>query len=117
MFSLRDLYNFFLVVHVILKFKSQSYKLHKNLDFLSILSNLLNSLSTIFPNMVTWHIKLKGMVSRTGYKLSFHPRFELVTLGWGKKVKYHIISLRAWGFKMASHGLRILVYFKFGFKY
>ena len=110
MFSLRDLYNFFLVVHVILKFKSQSYKLQKkNLDFLSILSNLLNSLTTIFPNMVTWHIKLKGMVSRTGYKLSFHPRFELVTLGWGKKVKYHIISLKARGFKMASHGLRILV--------
>ena len=22
----------------------------------------------IFPNMVTWHIQLKGMMSRTGYK-------------------------------------------------
>ena len=23
-----------------------------------------------FPNMVVWHIKLKGMMSRTGYKLN-----------------------------------------------
>ena len=36
--------------------------------------------SIFFPNMVVWHIKLKGMVSRTGYKLNVHPMVKLVTL-------------------------------------
>ena len=31
-----------------------------------------------FPNMVVWHIKLKGMMSRTGYKLNFHRMVKLV---------------------------------------
>ena len=30
------------------------------------------------PNMVVWHIKLKGMMSRTGYKLNFHRMVKLV---------------------------------------
>ena len=42
-----------------------------------------------FPNMVMWHIKLKGMVSTTGYKKKIHPMVNLATLGWGQKVKYH----------------------------
>ena len=37
-----------------------------------------------FPNMVVWHIKLKGMVSRTGYKLNFHPMAKLVTLRYSQ---------------------------------
>ena len=36
-------------------------------------------LGSIFsPNMVVWHIKLKGMMSRTGYKLNFHRMVKLV---------------------------------------
>ena len=31
-----------------------------------------------FPNMVVWHIKLKGMMSRTGYKFNFHCMVKLV---------------------------------------
>ena len=31
-----------------------------------------------FPNMVVWHIKLKGMMSRSGYKLNFHRMVKLV---------------------------------------
>ena len=31
-----------------------------------------------FPNMVVWHIKLKGMMSRMGYKLNFHRMVKLV---------------------------------------
>ena len=31
----------------------------------------------IFPNMVMWHIKLKGMVNRTGYKSNFQTRVKL----------------------------------------
>ena len=34
--------------------------------------------SIFFPNMVVWHIKLKGMMRRTGYKLNFHPMVKLV---------------------------------------
>ena len=34
--------------------------------------------SIFFPNMVVWHIKLKGMMSRTGYKLKFHRMVKLV---------------------------------------
>ena len=34
--------------------------------------------SVFFPNMVVWHIKLKGMMSRTGYKLNFHRIVKLV---------------------------------------
>ena len=37
-----------------------------------------------FPNMVVWHIKLKGMVSRTGYKLNVHPMVKLVTLRYSQ---------------------------------
>ena len=33
-----------------------------------------------FPNMVVWHIKLKRMVSKTGYKLNDHPMVKLVNL-------------------------------------
>ena len=33
-----------------------------------------------FPNMVVWHIKLKGIMSRTGYKLNFHRTVKLVIL-------------------------------------
>ena len=32
-----------------------------------------------FPNIVMWHIKLKGVVSRTGNKLNVHPMVKLVT--------------------------------------
>ena len=37
--------------------------------------------NSFFPNMVVWHIKLKGMMSRTGYKLTFHCMVKLVILG------------------------------------
>ena len=37
-----------------------------------------------FPNMVVWHIKLKGMVSRTGKKLNVHPMVKLVTLRYSQ---------------------------------
>ena len=37
--------------------------------------------SLIFPNMVMWHIKLKGVMCRTGHKIHFYPRVKLVTLG------------------------------------
>ena len=39
-----------------------------------------------FLNMVTWHIILKGMISRPGYTENFYPRIKLVTLGWDHKV-------------------------------
>ena len=42
-----------------------------------------------FSNMVMWHIKLKGMTSRTECKQHFHHRVKLMTLGQGQKVKYH----------------------------
>ena len=42
-----------------------------------------------FLNMVMWHIKLKGMISRPGYPENFYPMIKLVTLGRGQKVKYH----------------------------
>ena len=38
-------------------------------------------------NMVIWHIKLKGMISRPGCTEKFYPRIKLVTLGRGRKVK------------------------------
>ena len=50
-----------------------------------------------FLNRVMRHIKLKGMISRLGYTENFYPRIKMVTLGWCQKVKYHEISLRAWG--------------------
>ena len=31
-----------------------------------------------------YHIKMKGMMSRTGYNKKKHPRVKLVTLGWGQ---------------------------------
>ena len=37
-----------------------------------------------FSNMAVWHIKLKGMVSRTGYKLNFHRMVKLVTLRYSQ---------------------------------
>ena len=37
-----------------------------------------------FPYMVLWHIKLKGMVSRTGNKLNVHPMVKLVTLRYSQ---------------------------------
>ena len=40
--------------------------------------------SIFFPNMVVWHIKLKGMVSRTGNKLNVHPMVKLVTLRYSQ---------------------------------
>ena len=36
--------------------------------------------SIFFPNMVVWHIKLKGMVSN----LNVHPMVELVTLRYSQ---------------------------------
>ena len=42
-----------------------------------------------FLNKPMWHIKFKGMISRTGYTEKFYPRIIPVTLGWGQKVKYH----------------------------
>ena len=38
-----------------------------------------------FLNMVMWHIKLKGMISRPGYTEKFYPRIKLVTLELGLK--------------------------------
>ena len=35
--------------------------------------------------MVMWHIKLKGMVSRTGYKLKFSPDGQTGNLRVGSK--------------------------------
>ena len=43
--------------------------------------------SLIFPKM--WHIKLMGMINRTGHKRHFYPQVKPVTLGWDKRVKYH----------------------------
>ena len=40
-----------------------------------------------FLNMVVWHIKLKGMMSRTGYKLNFHRMVKLVILLTKKLLK------------------------------
>ena len=37
-----------------------------------------------FPNMVVWLIKLKEMVSRTGYKLNVDPMVKLVTLRYSQ---------------------------------
>ena len=37
-----------------------------------------------FLNMVVWHIKLKGTVSRTGNKLNVHPMVKLVTLRYSQ---------------------------------
>ena len=37
-----------------------------------------------FPYMVVWHIKLKGMVSRTVNKLNVHPMVKLVTLRYSQ---------------------------------
>ena len=42
-----------------------------------------------FLNMVMWHVKLKGMRSRTRYIETFHPMIKLVTLGWDQRIKYH----------------------------
>ena len=42
-----------------------------------------------FPHMVVWHIKLKGMVSRTRYKLNVYPMVRLVTLRCCQYVNYH----------------------------
>ena len=39
-------------------------------------------------NIVMWNIKSTGMKNRKEFKLNFHPRVKLVTLGWGQKVKY-----------------------------
>ena len=42
-------------------------------------------LGSIFPpNMVVWHIKLKGVMSRTGYKLNFHRMVKLVILRYSQ---------------------------------
>ena len=38
----------------------------------------------VFPSMVVWHIKLKGMMSRTGYKLNFHRMVKLVILRYSQ---------------------------------
>ena len=37
-----------------------------------------------FSNMVVWHIKLKGVVSRTGYKISVHHIVKLETLRYSQ---------------------------------
>ena len=37
-----------------------------------------------FSNMVVWHIKLKGVVSRKGYKLNVHHMVKLVTLKYSQ---------------------------------
>ena len=57
-----------------------------------------------FLNKIMWHIKLKGLSSRPGYTEKFYPTIILVTLEWGQRVNYHMISSRAWGFVMARHG-------------
>ena len=50
----------------------------------------------------TWSCGIsKGKSSKPGYTENFYPRIKLVTLGWGQRIKYHKISLRAWGFAMA----------------
>ena len=56
-----------------------------------------------FLNIVMWHIKFKGMSSRPGYTENFYPTIKLVTLGWGQRVNYYLISSRAWGFAMVRH--------------
>ena len=33
-------------------------------------------------NMVSWHIKLKGVSSGPGYTENFYPTIKLVTFGW-----------------------------------
>ena len=38
----------------------------------------------LIPNMVVWHIKLKGMMSRKGYKLNFHRMVKLVILRYSQ---------------------------------
>ena len=46
---------------------------------------------------------IKGMISTPGYTENVYPMIQLVTYGWGQKVKYHLISSRAWGFAMVRH--------------
>ena len=40
--------------------------------------------SIFFPKMVVWHIKLKGMMSRKGYKLNFRRMVKLVILRYSQ---------------------------------
>ena len=53
------------------------------------LGGMLGGQNLNFLNMVMWHIKLKGMISRPGYNENFFRRIKLVTFERGKNVKYH----------------------------
>ena len=64
-----------------------------------------------FRNMVMWHIELKGMMRRKGFKQNVYPRVKLSSLWWGQKVKYYFISSKALGFAMVRHRPCILVSF------
>ena len=62
---------------------------HHGNPFGCLVSNTWNTVRKVILQqwtcMVMWNIKLKGMMSRTEYKLVFHPRVKLVTLGWVKR--------------------------------
>ena len=64
-----------------------------------------------FLNMVMWHIKLKGMISRPGYNENFYLRIKLVTLGRGQKVKKHYRFLQEPGDSRWRAIECVLVYF------
>ena len=62
---------------------------HFRRDFHSVAWVMPRGQNFNFLNMIMWHIKLKGMISRPGYNENFYPMIKLVTLGQGQKVKYH----------------------------
>ena len=58
---------------------------HIEHNFHSVVRVMPQGQNFYFPNEVMWHIKSKGMVSRTGYKKKFHLLVNLATLEWGQR--------------------------------
>ena len=61
------------IKHILQDFHSDAWAMPQRWDL--AVKNLF------FLNKVMWHIKLEGMVSRTGHEQNFHPTVNLV--------KYH----------------------------
>ena len=68
----------------------------------------------IFPNMVRWHIKLKEIVSKTGYTLNVHP--STGDLGVGSKGQISLNFFESVGIcedaPSTAHSSLILLLFK-----
>ena len=56
--------------------------------------------------------QIKGLSSRPGYTENFYPTIKLMTLGWGQRMEYYLISSKAWGFAMARHQMCFSFFFK-----